>query len=168
MKYLIISDLHIPERANDIPEKVIEEAEKCEGIICAGDFTTKKVFDELKNANKNLVAVKGNCDRFELTEYAQFTELGKKMGVIHSHQFGRGNIDFMEEFAKSQGLDILIFGHTHIPLLEKRGKLLLINPGSASGIESGWGNFSVKTYATLEIIEGVESKARIKKIDWTD
>lgn len=185
MKYLVISDLHIPERASGIPEKILEEAKKCKGIICAGDFTTKEVYDRLKSANPNFFAVKGNCDRFELTEYVQFSEKGKKIGVIHSHQFGRGNIDFLSEFAKSQGLDILVFGHTHVPMVEKRNGILLVNPGSANGIESGGGlscsqlplqglshdqlsrrgNFAQKTYAILNIEEGSEPRAAIRKID---
>jgi uncharacterized protein len=162
MKYLIISDLHIPERAKEISSELLEEAKKCDGIICAGDFTSKEAFDELKTANKNLIAVKGNCDRFNLTEYAEVLELSQKIGVIHSHQFGRGNIDFLVEFAKSRRLDILIFGHTHIPLIEKRGGVLLINPGSASGISSGRGEPAEKTYAILELDEGTEPKAMIE------
>jgi putative phosphoesterase len=165
MKYLIISDLHIPERAKNISKEVLEEAKRVDGIICSGDFTEKCIFDKLKQANKNLIAVKGNCDRFNLTEYAEILELGKKIGVIHSHQFGRGNIDFLEEFAKSRRLDILVFGHTHIPLIEKRGGLLLINPGSASGISSGREECSKKTYAVLELNEGAEPKAMIELID---
>jgi putative phosphoesterase len=165
MKYLVISDLHIPERASEIPKRILEEAKRCDSIICAGDFTTKEVFEELKKANKNLMAVKGNCDRFALTEYIQFPEKGKRIGVIHSHQFGRGNINFLADFAKSQGLDILIFGHTHVPMIEKRNGILLVNPGSANGIESGWGNFAEKTYAILDIEGGVEAHAIIRKID---
>jgi len=165
MKYLVISDLHIPERANNIPDEILEEAKKMGGIICPGDFTTKEIFDRLKEKNENIVAVKGNCDRFELPEYLAFFQEGKKIGVIHSHIFGRGNLLLLEEFAKSENLDIIIFGHTHQPTIEKRGNLLMINPGSANGIESGRGGISEKTYAVLDISRGQEPMPEIRKIN---
>jgi len=165
MKYIVISDLHIPERAKEIPKKILDEAKILDGIICAGDFTTKEVFDTLNEANKNVIAVKGNCDRFSLPEYSAFFQEGKKIGILHSHIFGRGNLLLLEEFAKSEKLDILIFGHTHTSFLEKRSNVLMINPGSANGIGSGRGNNPEKTYATLEIAAGKEPFAEIRKID---
>ena len=163
MKYLIISDLHIPERAKEIPKKILEEAKKTDGIICAGDFTSKEVYDKLKSANKNLIAVRGNCDRLNLPDVTSFEEKGKKIGIIHSHHLGRGNINAIFELAKSRGFDILIFGHTHKPLIEKKESILLINPGSANGIESGRGESSGKTYVILEL--NGEPKAKIERID---
>jgi putative phosphoesterase len=164
MKYLVISDLHVPERAKEIPPGILKEAKNVDGIICAGDFTTKEVFEKLKEANKNLIAVKGNCDRFSLPEYSVFFQEGRKIGVIHSHIFGRGNFLLLEEFAKSENLDIIVFGHTHFPFLEKRGNILMINPGSLTGIGSGHGAPSEKTYAILEVIAGLEPHAEIRKI----
>jgi len=45
----LISDTHIPDRARELPEKVIEAFENVELIIHAGDLTSPKVIEELEN-----------------------------------------------------------------------------------------------------------------------
>lgn len=164
MRFLIVSDLHIPERAREIPPKIIELAKSVDCAICAGDFTSKKTCLALKNASKKLVSVKGNCDTFELPEYIELKECGHKIGVVHSNQLGRGNIDRLVEFGLSKGIDILIFGHTHKPFLDLRSGVLLINPGSANGVTSGGGHRVGKTYAILELAPGKKPIAKIEKI----
>jgi uncharacterized protein len=162
MAFLVISDLHVPDRAKNIPREIIEQARISEGVIYAGDFTGLETYEKLKSSSKNLIAVRGNCDRLTLPEFVIFEEGGKKIGVLHSHHFGRGNISALEELAKSKGLDIIIFGHSHMPHIEKRGNILLINPGSANGIVSGRGESAGRTYILLDL-EG-EPKAVLKKI----
>ena len=157
MKYLIISDIHLSE-PDKIPETIIELAKEMYGIICAGDLTSKNILEKLKEINRNLIVVKGNCDSLELPEYQEFIAGDKKIGVIHSHQFGRGNLEKIKEFANSKKLDIIIFGHTHQPLVEKRGNLFLINPGTLTGTISGTGAKTEKTYAILEINKKINAK----------
>ncbi|RLJ00827.1 MAG: YfcE family phosphodiesterase [Candidatus Aenigmatarchaeota archaeon] len=161
MKYLIISDLHLS-KPNKIPEIIINLAKEMKGIICAGDLTSKTVLEKLKEINKNLIVVKGNCDYLDLPEYLEFKIENKKIGVIHSNQFGRGNFEKIEEFANSKKLDVLIFGHTHQPLMEKKGNLLLINPGTLTGAVSGDGTKTEKTWVILEI--GKEINAKINRL----
>ncbi|MBN2095408.1 MAG: YfcE family phosphodiesterase [Candidatus Aenigmarchaeota archaeon] len=166
MAYLIISDLHIPDRAKSIPKKILQEARLAEGIIYAGDFTEKSILEELLEANSNLVAVRGNCDRLDLPEFISFEKYGKNVGVTHSHHFGRGNIKALEEIAKSRGLDVLIFGHTHWPFAEKFGEKLILNPGSANGVVPGAGMSPGKTYALLELSPTPKAIIKIiKKIE---
>ena len=157
MKYLIISDLHLS-RLEKIPENIIDLAKEMDGIICAGDLTSKTVLEKLKEINKNLIVVKGNCDYLDLPEYEEFEVENKKIGVIHSNQFDRGNLKKIAEFANSKNIDIMVFGHTHQPLVEKRGNLLLINPGTLTGTISGAGVKTEKTYAILEIGEEINAK----------
>ncbi|MGC9310257.1 MAG: YfcE family phosphodiesterase [Candidatus Aenigmatarchaeota archaeon] len=158
MKYLVVSDFHIPERAREIPKEILQAAKEADGVICAGDFTTREVYEVLKRANKSLIAVRGNCDSFELPDYAEFEVVGTKIGVAHSHRFGRGNIEALFGFAKTKKLDVLVFGHTHTPFLEMRKGILLLNPGSVSGVPSGWGESAERTYALLEVCEKIEAR----------
>ena len=58
----LISDTHIPDRARELPEKVIEAFENVELIIHAGDLTSPKVIEELENIAP-VMAVQGNMDR---------------------------------------------------------------------------------------------------------
>ncbi|OYT42947.1 MAG: YfcE family phosphodiesterase [Candidatus Aenigmarchaeota archaeon ex4484_56] len=142
MKLLIISDLHmiIPE----IPEIIKEYGEKCDYIICAGDYTSERTLNAVKKLNENNICVKGNCDSLELPEYIETKLLNYKIGVIHSSQFGRGNMEGLYKFAKLKNLDVIIFGHTHKPLIKKIGNILLINPGTLSGaIRNSYRYFSI-------------------------
>lgn len=163
MKYLVVGDFHIPARAEKIPHQILDLGKEVDEIVCTGDLTSKKVLDELKGANKNPIVVKGNCDFLNLPRYREFEDGNRKVGVIHSDTFGRGNLETLKEFANRKNLDVLIFGHTHKPLVKKEGKLLLLNPGTATGVLSGAGGKTEKTYAILEINE--EVNAEIKKVE---
>ena len=149
MKLLIISDLHmiIPE----IPEIIKEYGEKCDYIICAGDYTSERTLNAVKKLNENNICVKGNCDSLELPEYIETKLLNYKIGVIHSSQFGRGNMEGLYKFAKLKNLDVIIFGHTHKPLIKKIGNILLINPGTLSGAIPGNFEKTDKTYCILNL-----------------
>ncbi len=162
MKYLIVGDFHIPARAEKISEQIIEIGKRVNGIICTGDLTSKKVLDELKKANKNLIVVKGNCDFLNLPRYREFEVENRKIGVIHSDQFGRGNLEALKEFAKSKNLNVLIFGHTHKSLVKKEENLLLLNPGTATGVLLGAEVETERTYAILQINEKLS--AEIKRV----
>ncbi len=165
MRYLVVGDFHIPERVEKIPEIINKLAKEVDGIICTGDLISKDVLKELRGLNKNLIIVRGNCDLFSpgsLSDYREFEVNNKKIGVIHSDQFGRGNLEALKEFAKSKNLNVLVFGHTHKHLIKWEGNMLLLNPGTATGALSVR-DISEKTYAILEIDERVD--AVIKRIE---
>jgi hypothetical protein len=159
MKIIVVGDFHIPERADKIPEEIIKFSKNCDYIICTGDYTSEEVLEELEKANKNIIAIRGNCDFLNLPEYKEIEIKNKKIGVIHSHQFGRGNIPLIRDFAKTQNLDLLIFGHTHKPFLEEK-EVKLLNPGTATGVFSGVVEKQEKTFAILEINNEISIKIR--------
>lgn len=156
MKYLVVGDFHIKSEIDKISEKILELGKNSDGIICTGDLTSENVLKELKQANNNLIVVKGNCDFLNLPEYREFEIKNQKIGIIHSNQFGRGNIEKITNFAKSKNLDVIVFGHTHQPLIKKADNLLLLNPGTATGGLSGAGEGKEKTCAILEINEKIK------------
>ncbi|HIE41239.1 MAG TPA: hypothetical protein EYP80_01090 [Candidatus Aenigmarchaeota archaeon] len=80
-------DFHISERANEIPKKLISQ--KTDYFICTGNLTSENVLKKL-NKFKNLVVVRGNCNYLNLPEYKEIEINNKSIGVVHSHQFGRG------------------------------------------------------------------------------
>jgi len=159
MKLVVVGDFHIPERANKIPKKILTFCREADYVICTGDYTTNSVLEELKKENKNIIAVRGNCDFLNLPEYYEFEIKNKRIGVIHSHQFGRGNLSLIRDFARAKNLDLLIFGHTHEPFLEEK-EIKLLNPGTATGAVSGIGKKQNKSFAVVEINNQISIKIR--------
>jgi len=106
-------------------------------MIHAGDFTspfTVKLFKELKC---KYAGVFGNNDgdKILLQKISEgniqtqplITSLhNKKIAVVHEHHT-------VNALADSGHFDIVIYGHTHEPLIKNAGDALLINPGEACG-----------------------------------
>ena len=77
--------------------------------------------------------VTGNNDYFsDLPREAVFHLGGKKVWVTHGHNYYVSlNTSIIKEEAQMKGADVVVFGHTHKPLMEE-GQVLCINPGSLS------------------------------------
>jgi len=75
-----------------------------------------------------VIVVRGNNDRgawaASIPEIATTEVGGVRLCVIHDLKTLRGD-------PASQGVDVLISGHSHRPSIERREHLLLLNPGSA-------------------------------------
>ncbi len=79
-----------------------------------------------------LVQVPGNCD-FRPQEPAELVlDLeGKRVLLCHGHTYGvKTSLLSAGYAAEEKDLDLFLFGHTHRPLVDKRGKTLFLNPGS--------------------------------------
>ncbi len=83
--------------------------------------------------NKAFLFVKGNND---WGNYPQniVTELGgKKFYLCHGHRFERAKMkEYLAATASVNGCSVALFGHTHVPVNEDSGGILLFNPGSTS------------------------------------
>jgi len=142
----IISDTHIPSRAESLPTEIFEIFKNVNLIIHSGDIDNLETIKKLESIAP-VFAIKGNMDQKEIKEKLPESILLKiyswKIGVIHSpFSFWLGShSNFIQEkvaqkLAKKENLDILIFGHTHQPYLKEfnfqEKRFLLINPGSAT------------------------------------
>jgi putative phosphoesterase len=142
----IISDTHIPSRANDLPKEIFEVFKNTDLVIHSGDIENLETLKKLEKIKK-VIAIEGNSDQKEtkekLPEGISLKIYNWKIGIIHSpFPFWLGShFNFVQEMAakrlaEKENFDILIFGHTHRPLLKeinlKGKKILLINPGSAA------------------------------------
>jgi hypothetical protein len=123
----------MPDRAKELPSKIVEEFGHVDLIIHAGDITTKAVLEKLKGLAE-VKAVHGNMDTVEIAGILPRKEILKcgkfTFGIFH----GSGNPAFIleqlqKEF-KDDKVDIIIFGHSHKAMNEKIGKVLFFNPGS--------------------------------------
>lgn len=95
-------------------------------IIHAGDVGSPEVLEALERVAP-VRAVRGNVDRGELASLplTDVVEVaGASLYVIHI----REDLDLDPAAA---GFDAVIYGHSHMPSVERRGDILWLNPGSA-------------------------------------
>jgi len=128
----LISDTHIPTRANVIPPRVFEVFVGSNLIMHAGDLIQLRVLSDLERLAP-VVAVYGNMDepdvRDRLPKMESVEVYNWKIGVIHNPGALWGTRT-MKRIAKQNNLDVLVFGHTHRPAFRREEGILFINPGS--------------------------------------
>jgi putative phosphoesterase len=161
-----ISDSHVPTRKEQLPEEFIEKMKEADKITHAGDFAEKEVYNGIDEYGE-LIAVKGNCDFFELPNSETFTVNGVKFGVYHGTGITpRGDHDTLQKIAqKDLEVDILITGHTHNEEITSLENCIILNPGSCTG--AGGGTARKKTPTMLEI-QVKEDKLEVKLLEKTD
>ena len=136
MKLIILSDTHIKAGQSLIellPDDLVTIIKNSDIIIHAGDYETLECYNELAALGK-LVAVRGDTDVPELMEMLPERRVieveGVKIGVIHKGQLTSDHADGLRYLAIEMGVDVLIFGHFHHPIIEDY-EVLLLSPGSA-------------------------------------
>ena len=79
-------------------------------------------------------AVKGNCDIFGDLPMTRLIELGReKVLLTHGHRYNcKWSTEPMKELAQANGAGVVLFGHTHVPLVDRSPDVKLMNPGSIS------------------------------------
>ncbi len=132
-RLLLIADTHLPQRAKALPEQVWEEVERADVVLHAGDWVEVALLDELEERSNRLVAVYGNNDhgvlRERLPEVARVEIEGIRIGVVH--ETGDSKAREARCSAAYPDLDVLVFGHSHIPWdTTSATGLRLLNPGS--------------------------------------
>jgi uncharacterized protein len=128
----LISDTHIPKRANCLPKRLFEIFEKVDFIIHAGDLVELKVIDELELIAP-VLAVQGNMDSTEVSSALPILDSLKvfdwKIGVMHNPSVNNG-FNQMRKLAQQHSFDVFVYGHTHTGNIKWEEKRLFINPGS--------------------------------------
>ncbi|MTI96142.1 MAG: metallophosphoesterase family protein [Firmicutes bacterium] len=132
MKVGVISDTHIPRRRKALPDFVAETFAGVDLILHAGDINEQSVLDALARLAP-VEAVAGNTDPPELVEalgYQKLLELnGFKIGLTHGHN-GKRRETPERARASFPDADVVVFGHSHKPLVRTTDGCLLLNPGS--------------------------------------
>jgi putative phosphoesterase len=145
MRLAVVSDTHGNFR---LAERAVKSVSGVDMVVYAGDYysDSRKLQDVLTIP---VVGVKGNTDRYSEGPYDEsFTAEGKTVFVTHGHlnavKFG---LDEVKRLARQRRIDILIFGHTHVPHVEWFEGRLLVNPGSLATPRGS----SKPTFATIDI-----------------
>lgn len=128
----LISDTHIPDRANKLPEKVIDTFKGVDLILHSGDITDLTVIKKLEKISPT-IAVKGNMDRYNDLELpiSKIIKIENvKIGLIHGEVYPKGDLQQLFYLARQLDVNILVSGHTHIASIDSIEDVLLVNPGS--------------------------------------
>ncbi|MEV8592685.1 metallophosphoesterase [Streptomyces sp. NPDC052012] len=133
MRLLLMSDTHLPKRAKRLPEQLLGELDSADVVFHAGDWVDTATLDLLESRSRRLVGVYGNNDgaelRARLPEIAYAELDGLRFGVIHETGPAQGREARCA--ARFPDLDVLVFGHSHIPWdTTAPTGLRLLNPGS--------------------------------------
>ncbi len=147
MKWLIASDIH---GSAYYCRKVLERfaQEGAERLLLLGDvlyhgprndlprdYAPKEVAAQLNAMSGRVLGVRGNCDAeidqavlaFPImADYALLCEGGRTVFATHGHLF---HPDCLPPLRRGE---ILLFGHTHVPLRTEREGVVCLNPGSAA------------------------------------
>ena len=148
MKYLIVSDIH---GSSDSCEFIYNEFKngKYDQILCLGDvlyhgprndlpenYKPKACIEILNKIKDDIICVKGNCEAevdqmvldFKILDDYDFKFKGYSIHMEHGHHLDtyKGNDN------------IIMSGHTHIPVLEKKDNVIYLNPGSITIPKGGF------------------------------
>jgi uncharacterized protein len=99
-------------------------------ILHSGDVGGSEILDELRLIAP-VKAVFGNTDpedHPELTEAITVAIDGIRVHVSHGHEVGSPT---PAKLAVRYDADVVVFGHTHRPLVSRLGNQLFVNPGAA-------------------------------------
>jgi putative phosphoesterase len=141
-RILILGDTHIPDRAERIPQPLVKlvESELWDYVLFTGDFTSLEVKTWVEKLGKKTLAVKGNMDYLPFPTHQRIIINDHVFGVFHGHGvYPRGDVKKLAVIAESIKADVLVTGHTHLPFVKSdpSGRVMLLNPGSATGAWSG-------------------------------
>ncbi len=159
MRVVVLSDTHAPRRWRACPPRVAEHLRHADLILHAGDVCTAAVLAELAEYAP-VTAVAGNNDGPDVTEWgaAETAELdldGLSVAMVHDSGAAAGRVARLRR--RFPRADLVVFGHSHIPLDQSAGALRIFNPGSPTDRRRQ----PHGTLGLLEIDSGHLTKARI-------
>ena len=166
MKYLIVSDIHGSSDSCKIIDKEFKNG-KYDKILCLGDilyhgprndlpenYNPKECIKILNDLKNDIICVKGNCE-------AEVDQMVLEFKINDSYDLKYN--DFIIHLEHGHHLDlykgnsnIIMSGHTHLPVLEKKNDIIYLNPGSITIPKGGF----ERSYATL-----IDDEIKIISID---
>jgi uncharacterized protein len=152
MRLLVLGDTHIPDFAKGLPPALLPALSRADLILHAGDVTAGEVLDELASYAPVHAAL-GNRDRPEVQAWGALPVVdlhieGLHLTMLHDAGSREGRERRMRR--RFPQADLVVFGHSHIPIDAEHEGLRLLNPGSPT-----WKRRQpAPTYATVDIEGG--------------
>jgi uncharacterized protein len=132
MRLAIISDTHLPRGSRALPPACLGHLRAADLILHAGDFIELPVLEELEALGPPVCAVRGNVDSAELQARLPLTRIveaaGARIAMVHDAGPSAGRLARMRR--RFPDAHAVVFGHSHMPLLESEDGFTIFNPGS--------------------------------------
>ena len=145
MKVIIVSDTH----GRDDNFYKVMSMHNPDMVIHCGDIEGSEQAMK-RSVDCPMMIVSGNNDYFsELPKEREFEIEGYKVWMTHGHHYyvSVGNERLKQE-AIARGVDIVFYGHTHRPLVDREDEIIVVNPGSLSYPRQ---EGHIPSYAIMEI-----------------
>jgi len=155
MRIGLISDTH-----GLLRPEVFDAFEGVQRILHAGDVGKPEILTDLESIAP-VTAVIGNTDGFDLrdrlAEVERLELAGLAVVVVHGHRLGSPRPDTLR--AEHPDADVIVYGHTHRPLIERdRDGSLVVNPGAA-------GPRRFDLVPSVGILELADGRADVKLVE---
>ena len=128
----VIGDTHLPRGSRSLPEECIRRLRGAELILHTGDHCSLESLAELRGLGPPVQAVSGNADEPAVRESLPVELVvdwsGKRIGMIHVPGPRSGREERLR--ARFPGCDAILYGHTHVPQIERVANVWILNPGS--------------------------------------
>ncbi|PIA15382.1 vacuolar protein sorting-associated protein 29-like protein [Coemansia reversa NRRL 1564] len=162
---LVLGDIHIPQRAADIPSKFrkLLVPGKIDKILCTGNVTDRATEEYLRSIAQEIHIVRGEFDERERVPLLsqRIVENGLEgtdadalsIGLINGHYLvpANGDVDTLAATARQMDVDVLVTGNTHrFEAYEEQGRFF-INPGSITGGFSPLEPQPIPSFVLMEI-----------------
>ncbi len=160
MKVLVLSDTH---GYIFNARKVIDGNSEIEMVLHLGDYCRDAVQLSRLYPDIKFEYVYGNCDYGigDISAEKTIEVEGKRIFMTHGHKYSvKWNYDRILAQAEKENADVILFGHTHIAVVDNIDNKIIVNPGSISESRSS----RPESYGILNINEG-DIKADIFYID---
>jgi uncharacterized protein len=134
MLIAVISDTHLPRGPRRLPDGCVERIAAADLLLHAGDFSTLEVLRELEAIGPPVLGVHGNVDSADLRRLLPEERIveaeGARIAMLHDAGQRTGRLERMRRRFGDRA-DVLVFGHSHLPLHEEAPDgFQIFNPGS--------------------------------------
>lgn len=155
MRIAVVSDTHGNKNAID---RSIQLLDGSDALIHLGDNTKDLKYYQNK-IDIPMYSVRGNCDMGSSEPLERIEEFeGNKFFMTHGHKY---NVKFSMMNIKYKGKEVdakvVMYGHTHIPLLDEIDDMFIMNPGSVGNPRNGRATMGI-----IEIEDGIVKPSLIQ------
>jgi putative phosphoesterase len=132
VRLAIISDTHMPRGGRALPPACVEHLRAADLILHAGDFMELSVLEDLQALGPPVHAVRGNVDSAQLQARLPLTCIvnAEDAKIAMVHDAGPSDRRLQRLRQRFPDANAVVFGHSHLPLLESDAGFTIFNPGS--------------------------------------
>jgi putative phosphoesterase len=155
----VIADTHLPRGVRRLPTECVRLLSEADLVLHAGDLVAESVLAELGSLAP-VQAVAGNMDhealQIALPKRRVIEIEGARIGMVHDAGPRTGREDRLR--AVFPGCAAVVYGHTHVPQLERHAKVWIVNPGSPTERRSA----PAHSMALLRVSDGALEPALVR------